>query len=1320
MCRLLASTGLLSLLLVFRPTRRLYLSGFLLAGMLVWGRAAWTQTAHFAGVESVVATGLSNPHQMAVDSSGNVYIADDSNNRILKEAPSGGGYKQSIVVSSGLNTPTAVAVDTSGNLYVVDAENKRILKETPSGGSYAQTVLPISGLSLPIDIAVDASGDLYITDHGTANVWKETLIGTNYTQSLVVGLGGPYLDGVAVDGSGNVYVCDTGSGQVLKMTPNGSGYSTTYIGSLLSQPHGVAVDPSGVVYIADSGNNRIVREIPSGSSYNQSVVISAGSVEPQALALDSNQSLYFNDPTGGRILELAQGGVNFGSSAVGTSSAPISLVFTFDSGGAIAAPSVVTQGISGLDFVDAGSGTCTTNGPGYEYIAGSNCTLDVRFSPTHAGARYGAGLLENSSGSVIATGYVLGTGVGPRLSFSSATVTQLSLPNVTNPYAVAVDAAGNLYIAQAIVAYDPSNALIKETWNGSGYTPSTIVADLGYPTSVAVDGAGNVYVGDQDGLTVYKETPTASGGYQQSVVDNTLGTVGGLAVDASGNVYVGRGGIGIEKETLTAGGYVRSDIFPDAANSGFTVDSSGTVYLGIYRQGNFKEVPTGSGYTQTPISVEGIQAVDGFGNLFFGESGSVYEAVLSGNNYVQTVLADGVGGTGLAIDSSGNVYTPNDAYHYVLEITTSQAPVLHFAATAVGHTSTDSPQKVTIQNSGNAAMNMPQPAQGYNPSIPSGFTVNDNVASACPLVDASSPSAGTLAAGAACNLTISFSPQLSTDTSGWLTYSYDVAGEAASSYQTTSIPLIAGGAKLASIIAWANPPSIVYGTALGAQQLNASANVPGTFSYSSAAGSILTVGSHTLLVTFTPTDSTDFTTATAQVTINVTQATPQITWATPTAITYGTALSSTQLTASTPVAGTFTYTPALGAVPTAGSRTLSVNFTPTDTIDYTTATASVTLVVNQATPSITWPTPASITYGTALTATQLNASSTVSGTFSYAPSAGAVLAAGSHSLTATFNPTDTTDYTTATGLVYLTVSQATPAITWSTPSPITYGTALSSAQLNATSPVAGTFSYSPPAGTVLTAGSQALSVTFSPTDTTDYSTATATVTLTVNKATPAITWPAPSAIPYGTALGSIQLNATSPVAGKFAYSPVAGTVLTAGSQNLSVTFAPIDTTDYGTANATVTLTVNQVTPPITWSAPSAITYGTALSSAQLNASSSVAGTFSYSPVVGTVLNAGNQTLKATFTPTDSTDYATATATVQLTVNQAAPTITWATPSAIVFGAALGSAQLDATASVPGTFVYNPTSGTIPAIGSDTRRSRSRPSTPPTTPRPPQK
>jgi hypothetical protein len=552
-----------------------------------------------------------------------------------------------------------------------------------------------------------------------------------------------------------------------------------------------------------------------------------------------------------------------------------------------------------------------------------------------------------------------------------------------------------------------------------------------------------------------------------------------------------------------------------------------------------------------------------------------------------------------------------------------------------------------------------------------------------------SPAAGTVLNAGLQKLSVTFTP---TDTSD-----YKPA--------TATVTLTVNStAKTTPPIYWGTPSPITYGTALGATQLTANSPVAGTFTYSPAAGTVLTAGSQTLSVTFTPTDTNKYSTATRTAMLTVNPATPVITWASPAAITYGTALNAAQLDATSTVAGTFAYKPASGIVLNAGSRTLSVTFTPADSTDYKAATGSVELTVNKATPTISWAAPAAITYGTALSATQLDASSTVAGSFAYSPAAGTVLKAGTQTLSVTFTPSDRADYAAATATVTLTVNTATqtePAISWTTPAAITYGTALSSTQLDATTTVAGTFAYTPASGAVLKAGKQTLSVTFTPADTTLYSTATATVTLTVNQTNPVIAWAAPAGIAYGTALSSTQLDASSNVAGTFAYTPAAGTILKAGSQTLSVTFTPTDSIDYTTATSSVEVKVKQATPVIGWAAPAAITYGTALSSTQLDASSTVAGAFAYTPAAGTVLNAGSQTLSVTFTPTDSTDYTTATATVPLKVNAGTSLITWATPAAITYGTALGGSQLDATASVAGTFAYTPAAGTVLKAGSQT-------------------
>jgi hypothetical protein len=255
-----------------------------------------------------------------------------------------------------------------------------------------------------------------------------------------------------------------------------------------------------------------------------------------------------------------------------------------------------------------------------------------------------------------------------------------------------------------------------------------------------------------------------------------------------------------------------------------------------------------------------------------------------------------------------------------------------------------------------------------------------------------------------------------------------------------------------------------------------------------------------------------------------------------------------------------------------------------------------------------------------------------------------------HTISVTFTPADGANYTTAKATVSLPVAKATSEIQWPVPDPVTYGTRLSPLQLCAMASVPGSFEYIPGLGAVLAAGEHKLSVVFTPADTVGYSSSRAAVSVTVAKATPAITWPTPDPIAYGAALSATQLNAKASLPGSFTFAPAAGEILTPGVHELSVTFTPTDTLNYSRVRAVVSLTVAEKAPAlITWLGPAAISYGTALSAAQLNATASVPGTFTYTPSEGNVLAPGKYTLSASFTPSDTEKYAMAQAAVEIEV-----------------------------------------------------------------------
>jgi len=557
-----------------------------------------------------------------------------------------------------------------------------------------------------------------------------------------------------------------------------------------------------------------------------------------------------------------------------------------------------------------------------------------------------------------------------------------------------------------------------------------------------------------------------------------------------------------------------------------------------------------------------------------------------------------------------------------------------------------------------------------------------------------SPVSGTvLNAGANQNLTVTFTPT-------------DIV-----LYHPTSLTVQITVLGANPVITWSNPADIVYGTALGGTQLNATTTIPGVWAYSPAGGTVLPAGANQILsVTFTPTDGVNYNVVSLMVHINVTRANPIITWNNPADIIYGTPLGIAQLDATADVPGAFAYTPTNGVVLNAGlNQSLSVTFTPADGIDYNTVSLVVYINVLHANPVITWNDPSDIIYGTPLNGIQLDATASVPGTFVYAPPAGTILPAGDNYITVTFTPTNGSDYNVVTYTVPIFVDRADPVITWANPVDIVYGTALSAVQLDAAANVPGTFAYYPSIGVVLPAGlNQSLSATFTPNDVANYNTVIMAVHINVLRAAPIITWLNPEDIIYGTALGADQLNATANTPGIFVYTPPAGTTLDAGlNQILSTTFTATDTTNYHPVTVTVLINVLRADPSdpnnplIAWANPADIVYLTPLGTAQLNATNAIPGTFVYTPPAGTVLNAGpNQILTANFTPTDVANYLPATLTVLINVVRATLTITWANPTDISYGTSLGTLQLNATTTIPGSWDYSPQAGTVLPVGNN--------------------
>ncbi|MCG8650650.1 MAG: GEVED domain-containing protein, partial [Pirellulales bacterium] len=457
------------------------------------------------------------------------------------------------------------------------------------------------------------------------------------------------------------------------------------------------------------------------------------------------------------------------------------------------------------------------------------------------------------------------------------------------------------------------------------------------------------------------------------------------------------------------------------------------------------------------------------------------------------------------------------------------------------------------------------------------------------------------------------------------------------------------------VITWNDPANIVFGTPLGPDQLNAIADVPGSFVYNPAAGTILDAGiDQPLMVTFTPNDTANFNTVQASVTIDVDKATPVIDWDNPADIVFNTPLSAAQLNATANTAGTFTYTPSAGTILNAGlNQTLNVDFAPTNPNNFHPVSAQVNINVLKADPVITWTDPLPISIGMQLGPTQLNARADVSGTFTYDPPAGTELSAGNNQvLTTLFTPTDTQNFNAVNAEVQIDVALNVPSVSWDPPADIMFGQPLGPDQLNATTDVAGTFVYMPDTGTILDVGlNQTLSAEFVPDDPATFASVPIEVLINVLPATPVITWDNPQDIVFGTPLSGVQLNATANTAGEFSYSPVVDTILPAGAgQTLTVDFTPDDLLRFNPVSANVAINVLKADPVITWNNPDDIFVGTPLGPEQLNAQADVPGTFVYDPVAGTFFSDGGlQQLDVTFTPDDSDNINEAVASVTINV-----------------------------------------------------------------------
>ena len=465
---------------------------------------------------------FNSPRGVAVDTNGTVYVADTWNDTIRKVTPA--GVVTTLAGSSGQQGsadgtgsaarfygPSGVALDSAGNLYVADTYNNKLRKVTPAG---VVTTLA-AGFYFPNGVAVDGLGSIYVADTFNNTVRKVTPAGVvttlaGGTLGSLDGTGsaaqfnGP--SGVAVDTNGTVYVADSANNTIRRVTS--AGVVTTLAGlagspgsadgtgsaARFSKPSAVAVDREGDVFVADTFNHTIRKITPAGMVTTLAGLAgSPGSAD----GMGSEARFNFQGP--------------FGLSAGGVAVDIAGNVFVADTGNdtirkVTPAGDVTTlAGLAGSPGTSDGAGSAArfwyprgvaVDGAGNAYVADTWAAMIRKVTP--------AGLVTTLAGLANQGGDNDGTGSAARFMF---------------PTGLAVDGAGNVYVADGAGPSGGNNTIRIVTPAGvvttlaglsgrSGSEDGTgSAARFHGPFGVTVDSTGSVYVADELNNTIRKGTP---------------------------------------------------------------------------------------------------------------------------------------------------------------------------------------------------------------------------------------------------------------------------------------------------------------------------------------------------------------------------------------------------------------------------------------------------------------------------------------------------------------------------------------------------------------------------------------------------------------------------------------------------------------------------------------------------------------------------------------------------------------------------------------------------------------------------------------------
>jgi hypothetical protein len=796
-------------------------------------------------------------------------------------------------------------------------------------------------------------------------------------------------------------------------------------------------------------------------------------------------------PTGNvSFVDTSSGNVVLASSSTGNSSTTLSetLAQTVPVGSSpvyMVSADFNGDGVPDLAVVNLGSSTVSILlGSNHgTFSAGATLQLSATPGPIAVGDFNGDGKADIAvvlpSTSTVAI--FLGNGDG---TFTASTSPVYTAPQPTGIVVADFNGDGLLDLAVLASGTDSVTVLLGHgdgTFTPSNFSPasgsspqSVVEADFnsdGVPdlaiTNDSYPGGVTVLLGNGDGtFTAAPPVSTTASAYSIAVGDFNQDGKPDLAIGANGgtgvNVLLGNGDgtFTVAANPMTSG-YVLSlavaDMNADGKPDLIAVDASSyklSVLLGN-GDGTFTTGATQAIASQPEAAVVGDWNSDGIPDVaavnYYGSSVTTVttqlrqKVVATANNISSygtgqhAIVATYPGDTSYTGSTSGSVTLTAQPGATVVSVMPS-TPTL----------ATTQPLAVNVVVSAAAVMGYPAPTGTV--TLTSGSFSSPSVTLSGGNAVVNLP-ASTLAAGTD-TLTVTYTPDASTYASSTGSASLTVSKVTPNIALTLSQSSISEATALTVSVQVAD--SVGNAVPSGTIVLTSGSYTSAIVTLTSGSGAImvpagtLPVGTDTVTINYVP-DTTSaplYNSASATRNISETQATPTITWATPAAITYGTALGSTQSNATSSTAGTFSYTPAAGVVPPAGQSTLSVTFTPTDTVNYQSSTSSVSLTVNKAPLSIS-ANNASRVYGAPNPAFSGAVNGSVNGdTFTEAFSTSAAVSSpvGTYAIVPSVSGADIADYTVSATNGTLTVA----------PAPTTTAFALSSQNLTLTATVTST------------------------------------------------------------------------------------------------------------------------------------------------------------------------------------------------------------------------------------------------------------------------